>query len=261
MAAGPHHPLQPEYEKFLPPDLAAELVKQYARLKRSAWRSDYEGVQEVSGKIAEHALRASQHLGNAPMIPLRSEIKNMNERCRDLEQLPAAQAGDSIRVVLPRVIAALYTLRNKRSGGHTASEVDPSQADALLTERIADWIMAELFRLGHQLPLDQAQAVVGALVERRLPVVYRVGSYKRVLKTGLTPKAELLVLLCGEASGATVPELQAWSRQPKTSLERNLLSLDNDRLIRIAPESRTRRVFVLPTGERLVETQGWIEPE
>jgi hypothetical protein len=195
------------------------------------------------------------------MIGLRAEITDMAAECRNLGQLPRAQAPDAVRVVLPRVIAALYTLRNKRSGGHTASEVDPGPADAMLTERIADWLMAELLRLGHKMPLDEAQGVIASLTERRIPVVYRVGNYRRVLKTGLAPYEELLVLLYGEAAGATIAELEAWSRIPRTSVVRYVDALERQRLVRTVRAARSRRVFILPTGERRVEESGWLAPE
>ncbi len=181
---------------------------------------------------------------------------------KKLEQLPRAQASDAVRIVLPRVVGTLYTLRSKRSGGHTAAEVDPSRADALLTERMTDWIMAELFRLGHQMPLDQAEAVIGALIERRMPVVYRVGDYRRVLKTGLVPREEILVLLYGEANGATIRELLEWTRIPPTSMNRYIDALDDrDRFVRVVPDGRTRRVIILPSGERHVEDARLLEPE
>jgi hypothetical protein len=44
-----------------------------------------------------------------------------------MEQLPKASAPDAIRLVVPRAINLLYNLRNKRLGGHTVSEVDPSE--------------------------------------------------------------------------------------------------------------------------------------
>ena len=257
----PHHPLQPEFVKFLPLALAEALVRQYVRLKTRAWAGDYEGVQETGGKVAEHALRVTQHLAGQKHIPMRSEISNVKAECEKLEKLPRASADDAVRVVLPRIVSALYTLRNKRSGGHTASEVDPSQADALLTERIADWLMAEFFRLGTNLPLDQAEATVAALVQRRLPVVYEVGKYRRVLKTNLDAKAEILVLLYAESAGATVSELGSWSRIPHTSLDRHIAALERERVIRVEREGRTRRVFLLPTGERRVEENGWLAPE
>jgi DNA-binding transcriptional ArsR family regulator len=255
------HPLELEFARFLPAALATALVRQYVKLKERAWADDHEGVQEKGGKVAEHALRAAQHLAGQTMVPLRQEIKNMAEQCQILERLPRSAANDALRVVIPRVIATLYTLRSKRSGGHTASEVDPSRADAALTERMADWLIAEFFRLGSDLPLDQAEATVAALVERRIPVVYRTGNFRRVLRTDLSREAELLVLLYADARGATIGELKSWSQIPPASLDRNLSALEAQRLIRIEREGKTRRVFLLPSGERLVEDQGWIDAD
>jgi hypothetical protein len=257
---GSHHPLQAEYEKFLPADLAAKLVEQYDRLKRRALAGDHEGVQETSGKVAEHILRVTQHLAGLAHIPLRTEIRNMQRETLALEGLPTAQANDSIRLVLPRMIAALYTLRSKRSGGHTASEVDPSQADALTAERMTDWMMAEVFRLGNNMPPDQAEAAIAALVERRIPAVYATGSYRRVLRTDLPPEQEVMVLLYGEVSGATMTELMSWSDIPRTSLARYVDSLEQQRLVRTEKTGSRRRVFLLPTGERRVENGGWVRP-
>jgi hypothetical protein len=258
----PHDPLQPEFEKFLPTDLAEALVHQYVRLKRRAWADDHEGVQETGGKVAEHALRAAQHLAGKKHTPIRTEIRNMIAACQALEQLPQGTVDDALRIVVPRVVTTLYTLRNKRRGGHAASEVDPSRADSLLTERMADWLMAEFFRLGTKLPLDQAEASVAALVERRIPVVYKADGFRRVLKVGLNPTAEIMVLLYAESSGATVGDLKRWSRIPGTSLDRYLAELDRARLVRIEQVGRgTRRVYLLPSGERRVEDEGWLEPD
>jgi hypothetical protein len=163
--------------------------------------------------------------------------------------------------VLPRMIGALYTLRNKRSGGHTASEVDPSQADASVAERMADWLMAEIFRLGNSLPPDQAEAAIAALVQRRIPAVYTSGSYRRVLRTDLGPREEVMLLLYGEAAGAAMADLQKWSRVPRTTLDRHLQSLVDDRLIRTQVVGGKLRAYLLPPGERRVELEGWLEPE
>lgn len=259
--ASSHHPLQPEFEKILPPDLARELVRQYVRLKQRARAGDHEGVQEAGGKVAEHALRSAQHLAGARMVGLQSEIRDFPRKALDLEQLPQGSASDALRVVIPRVLTALYTLRNKRHGGHTASEVDPSGADAALTERAADWLLAELFRIGNNLPLDQAQAAVAALMERRDPVVFRAEGYRRVLRTDLSPPEEIMVLLYGEATGATIRELLSWTDIPTTSLRREVDRLETRRLVRTVAEGRTKRVILLPPGERQVERGGLLKPE
>jgi uncharacterized membrane protein len=125
---------------------------------------------------------------------------------------------------------------------------------------MADWMMAEVFRLGNKMPPDQAEAAIAALVQRRIPAVYASGIYRRVLKTDLEPEEEILVLLYGETSGATMTELHEWSNLPRTSLARYVDALEHQRLVRSEKTGNARRVFLLPTGERRVEEAGWLRP-
>ena len=217
-------------------------------------------MQEAAGKAAEHCLRAVQHLAAQPVIGLTAEIRNFEGECTKLANLSKSTAPDSVRLVIPRTLLALYTLRNKRSGGHTAAEVSPSLMDAAVAEHMADWVVAELFRLGTNLPPDEAQATIAALLDRRIPAIYREGDYRRVMKTGLSPREELMILLYAEPSGATPSELTKWSRLPATSLRRHLTALDDDRLIRVDKSVRPNRVTLLPSGERVVEEAGWLDP-
>lgn len=197
-------------------------------------------------------------MAGQPVVRLRDEIRDGPAHLRQLENLPRAQVSDSLRVVVPWVIGTLYTLRNKRSGGHTASEVDPSHVDARLTENIADWLMAEIFRIGTDLPLQEAEAAISTLMERRIPVVFRAGEYRRVLKQ-LDSQAEIMVLLYAEAAGATMTELHEWTDIPRTTLVRHVDALERARVVRTAVTGRVRRVFLLPTGEKRVEGEGWLD--
>jgi hypothetical protein len=210
--------------------------------------------------MAEHALRAAQHLASQCMVGLTTEIRQMDDQCRALERLPRGSAPDAIRIVIPRMIQTLYTLRNKRSGGHTAAEVSPSAMDAAATEHLADWLMAELLRLGHKMPPDMAASMIGSLMERRIPAVYREGNFRRVLATGLPTHAPILMLLYAEPTGATIPELQAWSRLARSTLSGQLAALENANRLRVDKSQRPHRVTLLPPGEREVEQSGWPEP-
>lgn len=199
-------------------------------------------------------------MASTEMIGLETEIRSFEGECRSLANLPKGAASDALRLVVPRMLLALYTLRNKRSGGHTASEVSPNLMDASVAEGVADWIVAELFRLGNSLPPDEATAAVNALIERRIPLVYKDGEYRCVMKTDLAPRDELLVLLYAEPSGATVSQLAEWARIPVTTTRRYLNALDRGRLIRMDAKARPTRVTLLPLGERAVEAADWFSP-
>ena len=106
-------------------------------------------------------------------MPVRAaKPKNMVDACRKLEN--EASAPRSVQIQIPRLLSALYELRNNRNVGHVGGEVDPSQMDAMLVLQAAKWIMAELIRLLHELPIDDASELVDALADHghcRLPVL------------------------------------------------------------------------------------------
>ena len=60
---------------------------------------------------------------------------------------------------------------------------------------MAKWLMAELVREFHGVSTEEATEVVEALTERTLPVIWEVGTTRRVLATGLTMKDKALLLL------------------------------------------------------------------
>jgi hypothetical protein len=132
--------------------------------------------------------------------------------------------------------------------------------DAMVTEHLADWLVAEVFRLGTNLPPDEARLAINALVERRVPALYRDGSFRRILKPGLGPRAEIMMLLYAEPAGATLPELVEWSRLPRTTVSRHLVTLDRERLVRVDKSQRPQRYSLLPPGERHIESEGWLAP-
>jgi hypothetical protein len=55
--------------------------------------------------------------------------------------------------------------------------------------------VAELIRVLHNRPVEEAAAIVDALVERESPLVWKVGEKLRVLDTKLSMKDKALILL------------------------------------------------------------------
>jgi hypothetical protein len=67
---------------------------------------------------------------------------NVVDACRALEQAPA-DVPRSIRIQFPRMLIALYEIRNNRGVGHTGGDVDPNQMDAVTVVAMTNWVMAE----------------------------------------------------------------------------------------------------------------------
>ena len=69
-------------------------------------------------------------------------------------------------------------------------------------------MLAELLRVMHHRPVDEAAENVDALVERGTPLIWNVGGKLRVLDTKLSMKDKTLVLLHSTAGARTDTETQ-----------------------------------------------------
>lgn len=89
----------------------------------------------------------------------------MVSACRNLEK---EQGPRSARIQIPRMVIALYEIRNNRGVGHAGGDVDPNHMDATAVVYMSKWVVAELVRLLHGLTTDEATELVDALVEREV---------------------------------------------------------------------------------------------
>src|SRR5439155_23977972 len=119
----------------------------------------------------------------------------MLDSAKKLEQADSGKFPRSVRVQIPRVLIALYEIRNNRGVGHVGGDVDPNLMDATVVVAMSKWIVAELIRVFHTVSTEEAQHMVEAAVERSLPIVWKVGDVLRVLKTKIAAKEKALILL------------------------------------------------------------------
>src|SRR2546423_9437344 len=87
----------------------------------------------------------------------------------------------SIRIQIPRMLVALFEIRNNRNVGHVGGDVDPNHMDAVCVLQMSKWIVAELVRVFHNVDVDTATEIVDTLVERETPLIWEVNGLKRVL--------------------------------------------------------------------------------
>jgi len=158
----------------------------------------------------------------------------------------------SFQILIPRLLPALYEIRNNRGVGHIGGDVDPNFMDATAVLSMANWIMAELVRVFHQLPTDEAQKVANLLVERRIPIVWQVGHIKRVLDTSLSLKDQILLLVCSSPAPITVEDLLNWTGYIDSGYFKRLLrDLHKKRLLELSADDTS--VEILPPGTKYIE--------
>jgi len=93
---------------------------------------------------------------------------------------------------------------------HPPGDVDPNLMDATALVAMSKWVVAELVRIFHAVPIDEAQRLVDTVVERTLPIVWKVGTTVRVLNPTMSAKDKALVLLYHATDWIPVDQLRAW---------------------------------------------------
>lgn len=238
----------------IPTILRRRLIKNYSTIKNQALEGQHDTIGHQAGKLAEVLIRILQNILTGTSTPLSQELGNFKNKCEQLEQTPRTAGPDGIRLIMPRALLLLYTMRNKRDFGHVGGEVDANEIDALTVMQVTDWCMCELIRVCHSLPLEDAQLLCNSIAERKLPVLWNILGRKRILDTSLRYRDQTLLLLYSEIEmGIPTEDLYDWTEHShRANYRRNILGrLHKSRLIEW--DKNTEMAIISPTGIDEVE--------
>lgn len=240
----------------IPGGLRRPLLNAFKAIVNNYRERRWEPAELNGGKLCEvtYSILRGVVDGRFPASP--SKPRNMLDACRQLEAADPNRFNRSIRIQIPRVLVALYELRNNRNVGHVGGDVDPSEMDATLVMSTAQWIMAELVRVFHGVSTEEATTAVEALIERTLPIVWEVDGVRRVLVPGMSMRDKTLTLLYSESDAVSESYLIRCVEHSNPTVFRNsvLIPAHRARLLEYNRESRTVRLS--PLGARTLEALG-----
>src|SRR5690349_616577 len=98
----------------VPADFRNRITKSYTDLKSRHAENKHDAAGLSAGKFCETVVRLLQHELNKTVTPFGQRIRNLNEECESFAEVPKAVGNESLRIVIPRAVSLLYTLRNKR---------------------------------------------------------------------------------------------------------------------------------------------------
>jgi hypothetical protein len=237
----------------IPDHFRKKIIEAYLDIKHRSRVGDVKGSAASHTHFCESTLRFLQETLTQKHIPFGTHIGNFQDECRKLETVQATPINEAQRVIIPRALAFLHTLRNKRGTGHVGGDVDANAIDLITVARVADWIVCELLRLYHRLSLEEAQSLLDKLSTRQMPDVWIIGETKRVLRTDLKAKDRAMLLLYGETSPVAIETLHGWMEYSTQSVFRRdvIKPLHDGRLIEC--EAETDMLTLSPSGEVHVE--------
>lgn len=236
----------------LPEALRAPLLEALRTIARNYRERRWEPAELNGGKLCEVTISILQGFvtGAYPAAP--SKPPNMVDACLELAKADA-KFPRSVRIQIPRVLMALYEIRNNRGVGHVGGDVNPNHMDAVFVLMTAKWIVAELIRIFHGVDTATATAAVDALVDRSLPIVWEVAGKKRVLLTGLSALEKTLVLLYSTPGGVSETDLADWIGHWRASVYRRDVLVPAHRRTFLEYDRDNGIVVLSPLGERYVE--------
>jgi hypothetical protein len=238
----------------VPTNFRTRIAKAYLELKARHAESKHDAAGISAGKLCETVIRLIQHELKGTYTPFGQQINNVPLECETFAQTPKTAGNDTLRLVLPKAISLVYTLRNKRGIGHVGGDVDANAIDGVTIARVSDWIICELIRIYHTMSIEEAEGLVSSLTERDIPDVWEVAGKKRVLRNDLSfPEQTLLLLYSCTDPAVLVEDLFEWTRYSNIGMYKSnvLKSLDKRNLIHY--DVGTGTVTISPLGVKEVE--------
>jgi hypothetical protein len=236
----------------LPDALRDELLAEYSRIVRNYRERRWEPAELKGGKLCEVVYSILRGYVDGSFPASSTKPRNMVDACHAPEQASSGYPR-SVRIQIPRMLIALYEVRNNRGVGHVGGDVNPNHMDATCVLQMSKWILSELVRLFHDVDTQTATDAVESIVERVVPIVWKVDGKLRVLDTSLSMKEKTLVVLYRHAGSVAELDLFSWVEHSNASVYRRdvLRKCHKEKLIEY--DQASRMITLSPKGIEYVE--------
>jgi hypothetical protein len=240
----------------IPVGLREPLIKEYNSIINNYLEGRWGHSELSGGKLCEvtYTILRGYVDNNYPLGP--SKPRNMVDACNLLASAPSDYPR-SVKIQIPRMIIALYEIRNNRGVGHVGGDVDENHMDATAIIYMSKWIMSELVRVFHDVDTKTATEAVEMLTERIVPAIWLVDGKYRVLDTNLSVMDRTLLILYQQSEPMFENELIASIEPTNISRYRQMLrDAHKARLIEYdnrLKDSSKRTVQITPLGAKRVE--------
>jgi len=237
----------------IPKGLREPLFAAFQSIEKNYREKRWEPSELNGGKLCEvvYTILKGHVDGEFPSKP--SKPRNMLDACKNLEQSDAKAFSRSVRIQIPRMVIALYEIRNNRGVGHVGGDVGPNHMDGVVVVNMAKWVFAELIRLFHGVSTEEAAAAVDSIIEREIPLVWDVGDVKRILNPGLSMKDKMLALLYTCVGPVKESDLVRWTEHSNGAVFRRDVLKKAHKAKLIEYDAQKKEAHISPLGEQYVE--------
>jgi hypothetical protein len=236
----------------VPAGLRSPLIAEYQNIVQNFMEHRWLPSELSGGRFSEIVYTILDGQAKTQYATKPSKPGNFPQACQRLENNFFSHVPRSFQILIPRILPALYEIRNNRNVGHVGGDVDPNHMDSVAVLSMSNWVMGELVRVYHGLNVSDAQKVVDALAEVRVPAVWSDGSKKRVLQPNLKLPQQLLLLIATTLPDVSSAQLLSWTEAPdKSYFVKVLRGFHKKRLVEFDEEKD--RIQILPPGAQQIQ--------
>jgi hypothetical protein len=231
----------------LPKELVEALLTAYGEIESNFVHRRWKASELDAGHFVEAVRRIIEHRLFRTYTPIGKSLSGFNDKL--LLQYEQGTGDESYRILLPRILRAIYGIRNKRGVGHLGL-ISPNEMDATLILYNVKWVLAEILRLESGLTPAETQKAIEVVIERETPLLWKEGTLVRVTDKSVTARDQVLLLLYD-----TSPQSEEYLREQCEykhvgNFRRILKRLHADKLIFFAPDAKC---IIMPNGVAAAE--------
>lgn len=217
--------------RMLPEALVQDILGSFVSSVAKFNAADHDGCLVKAGLFCEHVMRALlfDATGSVP-----SEIKNFGDSMKLLAK--AEQLSESLRSLVPKILAAsVYDLRSKRGAVHVKG-VNPQKRDAALATLSMSWALAELISAYGDMNSRELDGVISTLMRRKLPLVELVGG-QAIVTDALPAYLETLAIIDGHPEGISRRDVGKLVKCSSSAVTHALTKITSERLAHVVAGS------------------------
>lgn len=177
-----------------PNELIESLLTSYENALVEYKKGHWQYFGNEVGQFIEVARRIIEYQLNGTYTSLTDKLSIFNEKLLMDFERKGSEISEVYRIVIPRILYAMYCLRNKRGMIHK-SHIDPNKMDATVLLGNTKWVLAELFRIVSTLSFDETEKIVDSIMCRETSIIWDTGTTLRVLNAKMSARDKILCLL------------------------------------------------------------------
>lgn len=243
----PRSQVQAVLEGTYPKEIAKHIIDSFLEVEQNYRLEKWKTSELDAGHFVEAVRRLIEHELQGSYTPFSTALGSFSQAV--LARYESSTGAEEYRILIPRVLYAMYCVRNKRGVGHIASVI-PNKLDATFILHSSKWVLGELIRLASSVAPESAKELVDQVLYKQVDLIWDDGETFMLLDKKLKATDKALLVLYRQDRLAVEDLRTKIDYRNKTTFRKILEELQKQKFIAITTDGYCK---LSPLGNQLVE--------